>query len=178
MTKEELKQEAEEYVKNNYCETCVMAEDCEQGCIDCYTVRAYLASAEPREKRIAELEKENAELQKKIRCECTRCVYSDSPCIRSDYGVENDEDVCPNYKNVFVAYTQLKEENAELNNFIMQSKKDGISPINALIIKNLGNQLIKAKELLKQFLKAKNSEDTYKAEWEAEQFLKDREVEK
>ena len=59
--------------------------------------------------------KENADLQKKIRCECTRCVYSDSPCIRSDYGVENDEDVCPNYENVFVAYTQLKKENAELD---------------------------------------------------------------
>jgi hypothetical protein len=34
-------------------------------------------------------------------------------------------------------------------------------------------QLTKAKKLLKQFLEAKNGEDTYKAEWEAEQFLKD-----
>ena len=40
------------------------------------------------------------------------------------------------------------------------------------------HQLTKAKELLKQFLEAKNGEDTYKAEWEAEQFLKDSEVEK
>lgn len=34
-------------------------------------------------------------------------------------------------------------------------------------------KLTKAKELLKQFLKARNGEDTYKAEWEAEQFLKE-----
>lgn len=40
-------------------------------------------------------------------------------------------------------------------------------------------QLTKAKKLLKQFLEAKNSEDTYKAEWEAEQFLNDiKEIEK
>ena len=44
---------------------------------------------------------------------------------------------------------ELEKENAELNNFIMQSKKDGISPINALIIKNLGNQLIEAIEIIK-----------------------------
>lgn len=34
-------------------------------------------------------------------------------------------------------------------------------------------QLTKAKALLKQFLEAKNGEDTYKAEWEAEHFLKE-----
>ena len=37
-------------------------------------------------------------------------------------------------------------------------------------------KLTEAKKLLKQFLEAKNGEDTYKAEWEAEQFLKDSEV--
>ena len=56
MTKEELEKEAEEYVKQNYCEVCIMADDCKCGCIDCFTVQAYLAGAEPREKRIAELE--------------------------------------------------------------------------------------------------------------------------
>lgn len=34
-------------------------------------------------------------------------------------------------------------------------------------------KLTEAKKLLKQFLEAKNGEDTYKAEWEAEQFLKE-----
>ena len=58
MTKEELKQEAEKYVKRNYCEMCVMADDCKCGCIDCFTVQAYLAGAEPREKHIAELRKQ------------------------------------------------------------------------------------------------------------------------
>lgn len=63
MNKEELKQEAEKYVKQNYCEICVMADDCKCGCIDCFTVQAYLAGAESREKRIAELEEKNAELK-------------------------------------------------------------------------------------------------------------------
>ncbi len=31
MTKDELRKEAEEYVKQNYCEMCVMAEDCKSG---------------------------------------------------------------------------------------------------------------------------------------------------
>lgn len=67
MNKEALKKEAEEYVKQNYCEMCIMADDCKCGCIDCFTVSAYLASAEPREKRIADLEKENAELKERIK---------------------------------------------------------------------------------------------------------------
>lgn len=46
----------------------------------------------------------------------------------------------------------LKKENAELNDFIMQSMKDGISPINALIIKNLENQLIEAKEIMRELV--------------------------
>jgi hypothetical protein len=103
MTKEELKQEAEEYVKQNYCEMCVMADDCKSGCIDCFTVQAYLASAEPREKRIVELEKENAELKS----ECRRCVYTDSPCILSDYGKDKNG-ICDHFKDVF-------DENAELD---------------------------------------------------------------
>ena len=37
-------------------------------------------------------------------------------------------------------------------------------------------KLTEAKKLLKQFLEAKNGEDTYKAEFEAEQFLNDSEV--
>ena len=65
MTKEKLEEEAEEYVKQNYCEMCVMADDCKCGCIDCFTVQAYIASAEPRQKRIAELEEKlaNADYQ-------------------------------------------------------------------------------------------------------------------
>ena len=70
MTKEELENEAREYVKQNYCEMCVMADDCKCGCIDCFTVQSYLAGAEPREKRIAEFE---AQIEK-MKC-CGNCKY-------------------------------------------------------------------------------------------------------
>ena len=117
MTKEELKQEAEEYAdkygKSNF---------------DIWdTARfAYYQSAEPREKRIAELEKVCQDLSDKF-----------------DYQVKQ--------------VMKLEKENAELNNLIMQSKKDGISPINALIIKNLGNRI---EELEKEAKEKWWNEDT------------------
>ena len=89
--------------------------------------------------------------------------------------VYSDEYITP----TFVEYVQkLEKENAELNNFIMQSKKDGISPINALIIKNLDNQLTKAREIIRKYYKYNPSceyfyEDIDK---EAEQFIKDSDI--
>ena len=60
MTKEELEQEAEEFV-------CSKKSFWKQGRTCVESVRqAYIASGEPREKRIAELEKENAELKKQV----------------------------------------------------------------------------------------------------------------
>lgn len=96
---------------------------------------------------VENLEKENAELQKEIRCECTRCVYSDSPCIRSDYGVENDEDVCPNYENVFVAYTQLKEDNDKLNKKVELLKEELLNPKDKCYSKDK-EQLATAKHII------------------------------
>lgn len=66
MTKEELKQEAEEYISSN----------CKRWEFDGLTVddivsEVYLAGAEPRENQIAELEKENAEL-KPFKQDCIR----------------------------------------------------------------------------------------------------------
>lgn len=124
MTKEELKQEAEEYAdkygKSNF---------------DIWdTARfAYYQSAEPREKRIAELEKfiktqnrkllqnskecnkaidrvevlnkENAELK----CECRRCVYTDCPCVLSDYGKDRNG-ICDHFKDVFDEVVELKNK--------------------------------------------------------------------
>ena len=56
MTKEELEKEAEQYAIENW-------EHYEEGQTDYKALKqAYLDSAEPREKRIADLEKENAEL--------------------------------------------------------------------------------------------------------------------
>ena len=58
----------------------------------------------PLENRITDLEKENA----KLKCECRTCVYTDSPCVRSDY--PSKDGVCSHYKNVFDENAELKEE--------------------------------------------------------------------
>ena len=55
-----------------------------------------------RDGRITQLEKENA----KLKSECRTCVYTDSPCVRSDYSSKNG--VCDHYKNVFDENTKLK----------------------------------------------------------------------
>ena len=209
MTTDELKKEAER--------KCV---DDTHYCIGGFGGNAYcegyLAGAEPREKRIAELEKENAELdsqknrnkycyscvnatekcfrneigcpcekyksykdenaelEREIRCECSRCVYSDSACIRSDYGVEKEEDVCPNYENVFVAYSQLKKENAELK--LKLEALDGQTPWKDIKDKSeVIGQLTKAKEIITELYHSIPSSmaDYYKDAMEkAENFLK------
>jgi hypothetical protein len=67
MTKEELEKEAEEYVKETYCSKCWQKEaDVEYACTGldyCGRYKDFQKGAEPREKRIEELEKENAELK-------------------------------------------------------------------------------------------------------------------
>ncbi|MBR2724902.1 MAG: hypothetical protein IKB72_05645 [Ruminococcus sp.] len=52
--------------------------------------------------KLLELEAENA-------CECRRCVYSDSPCILSDYGKDKNG-ICDHFKDVFDENAELKEE--------------------------------------------------------------------
>ena len=47
-------------------------------------------------KRIVELE-----------CECRRCVYTDCPCILSDYG-KNRNGICDHFKDVFDENVELK----------------------------------------------------------------------
>ena len=100
MTKEELKQEAEEkYFKHK------MADF--QGFYNRhYYYLGYLDSAEPREKRIAELEKENAELdcQKNRNKACYSCANATERCFKNEIG-------CPCEK-----YKSYKDENAELKN--------------------------------------------------------------
>ena len=72
MTKEKLKQEA-----GNWLRKYLLCYNCEKkcNCIDSNSyceeqvLKAYVDSAEPREKRIAELEKENAELKEKLKPE-------------------------------------------------------------------------------------------------------------
>jgi hypothetical protein len=67
MTKEELKQEAEKSLDKRLGTYAYISKQ------DCYTnyVDGYIDSAEPREKRIAELEQENAEL-KAFRQDCVK----------------------------------------------------------------------------------------------------------
>lgn len=70
MTKEELEKEAEEWLDERYLKDMGVRKPCKE---------AYLAGAEPREKRIAELEKENAELKEKLETtEKTRDYWKDS----------------------------------------------------------------------------------------------------
>jgi predicted aminopeptidase len=82
MTKEELKQEAEEWLnKWELCNKCENKADCISNFSYCKKVvlQAYLASAEPKEKRITELEKENAELKEKLEgAEKARDYWKDS----------------------------------------------------------------------------------------------------
>ena len=55
--------------------------------------------------QIEKLEQENAELK----CECRRCVYSDSPCVLSDYGKDRNG-ICDHFKDVFDEVAELKKE--------------------------------------------------------------------
>lgn len=101
MKKEELEKEAEEYVSKYQGWGWSPHEG---SAVFEAMVSSYIDSAEPREKRIAELEEENAELKK----ECRRCVHTDCPCILSDYGKDRNG-ICDHFKDVFDENTELKE---------------------------------------------------------------------
>lgn len=47
---------------------------------------------------------------------CSRCIYTDSPCVPSDYG-RDEHNNCDHYKSVF-------EENKELREKIEKMKSD------------------------------------------------------
>lgn len=86
--------------------------------------------------KVEQLEKENADLK----CKCRTCVYTDSPCVRSDY--PSKDGVCSHYKNVL-------DENAELRGLVNQykvSKCSSISLVNRNMI--MFEQLTKAKEII------------------------------
>ena len=116
--------------------------------------------------RIAELEKENAELK----CECRRCVYTDSPCVLSDYGKDKNG-ICEHFKDVF---EELQDWKKEWQEQVQKATDEGY----ARTLQTM--QLSKAKEIIKNLLILKN--DHYgntKMEWrvevteQAEQFLKE-----
>ena len=61
------------------------------------------------ENAVVDLQKENAELK----CECRRCVYTDGPCILSDYRKDRNG-ICDHFKDVFDEVVELKDEQKEL----------------------------------------------------------------
>ena len=168
MNKEELKQEAEEKYFNHK-----MMEF--QGCYNRhYYYLGYLDSAEPREKRIAELEKEIAELdcQKNRNKACYSCANATERCFKNEIG-------CPCEK-----YKSYKDENAEL-----KDKLEVLIAVGNTCTKGLNEQLTKAKEILEDIIKFQPYIDrdamflTIGNDWKevifkAEQFIKDSEVKK
>ncbi len=118
--------------------------------------------------KVKQLEKENADLK----CECRRCVYSDTPCILSDYGKDRNG-ICDHFKDVFEELNNWKDEWQEQ---VQKATDEGY----ARTLQTM--QLNKAKELLKKLvLEVKgyeeiNGYDTCEPVQEAEQFIS--EVEK
>ncbi len=112
-----LEKEAEEWVNNEYDNS--YFPDCNFSAKR-DAIQAYMAAAEPREKRIAELEKENADLKS----ECRRCVYADCPCVLSDYGKKNG--ICDHFKDVFDEVTKLVKKNEDLETENIQLENDNL----------------------------------------------------
>lgn len=168
MTKEELKQEAEEKYFNHK-----MMEF--QGFYNRhYYYLGYLDSAEPREKRIAELERklQNFIAKKNRNKACYSCANATERCFKNEIG-------CPCEK-----YKSYKDENAEL-----KDKLEVLIAVGNICTKGLNEQLTKAKEILEDIIKFQPYIDrdamflTIGNDWKevifkAEQFIKDSEVKK
>lgn len=111
--------------------------------------------------KIKDLEKEKAALKS----ECRTCVYTDSPCVRSDY--PSKDGVCSHYKNIF-------EENTELR--LKLEALEGQTPWKDIKDKSeVIGKLTKATEIIKKLMvfaeiDNREYEEVYK---EAEQFLKE-----
>lgn len=125
--------------------------------------------------RIIRLEEENAELK----CECRRCVYTDCPCVLSDFG-KTQNGVCDHFKDVFDENVELEEE---LAGFKMKvAALEGKIPWKDIKDKSeVIGKLTKAKELLKTFLLiADNKVSQMEFQLcvaDAKQFLKESDVE-
>ena len=151
MNKEELKQEAEKYFKS-ICED--YNEEYERTGKRHYFVgfdikNAYLASAEPREKRIAELEQKLEQTEKDL----------------ADYQF--------NYPTI----KELEKENAELKENYDERGRIILSLERQLRLNIHSDQLTKAKKILHKICYEFGIYDKDLIE-EAKQFLKDSEVEK
>lgn len=123
MTRKELEKEA----KQSYLNTTEETQWSEEGEIE-YT-RGYIDGAEPREKRITELENENAELERKL---------------------EQTEKDLADYQFNYSTIKELEKENTEL-----KEKNRGLDAMltgESLISNERKEQLTKAEEIIKLLL--------------------------
>ena len=162
MTEEELEKEAEEYALNQW-----------EGNLPWSVIqKAYYDGAEPREKRIDELEKENAEL---------RAIAENQQSSNMSRYFEN--------KKLKEGLAVGSTFNKALNSMNKTLEKERDKYRNMVFDKD--EQLTKAKEIIKKFSEFVNNEVEYDPEhpqehtdlWnelceEAEQFIKDSEVKK
>lgn len=179
---EELEKEAEEYAEENQI---YVGEYCSYN----HLVKAYLVSAEPREKRIAELEQKIS-----ILLSCKNCPENKGGFIcQKEY-----EDKCLAQKIQYIKELQeeiveLKRENrgiktcANCDEYVIGrccNYPNGVCHHWKLSEKYRNDdELTNAKEIIKKFLLWENdwhnkTESKYELLKQAEQFLKDSEVEK
>lgn len=130
MTKEELEKEAEKYAEEYQI---YVSEYCSYN----HLVKAYLASAEPREKQIADLEKENAELKTKKIPQLERRIAS----IRGAHSVD-----CRKLNARTEQVERLKKENAELREKLEIEQNARGDWFGKAVTKD--EQLTKAKEIM------------------------------
>lgn len=101
-----------------------------------------------RTEQVERLKKENTDLK----CECRRCIHTDCPCVLSDYGKDRNG-ICDHFKDVFDENAQLKEANETLatmnNNMWVELEKKRAESQG---ITNKLHQLIKAKEIIREFV--------------------------
>lgn len=161
MTKEELKQEAEKWLRKF-----LLCNDCKRKChcieLNAYceeqVLKAYIDSAAPREKHIAELEKKNT-------------------ALRQEWEIMKN--TISEYNDFCDKYISLEKENAELKHIIatLRQEKDNVSmhaKAMEVVAKTRSDQLIKAKEIIKGLLSFVDSLGNYSGGIfaRAEQFLK------
>lgn len=155
---EELEKEAEEYLAG---------EDYFDGFIIMPSAvsEAYIKGAEPREKRIAELEKENTELKKEVEKHKWNDIFLED-C--ADY----DKKIAEEYTTLQEHIERLEKENTELK----AKNKWYSEQVCNKECAEVWKQLTKAKEFLRMVIDSYHHEERFSFEkdlMKAEQFLKE-----
>ena len=152
MTKEELKQEAEEWLnKWELCNKCDHKVQCIEDNAICPQVveQAYFASAEPREKRIAELiALINAERKRQEKCDdvhLRKIAELEKENAELEQKLEQTEKDLADYQFNYPTIKELQKENAELKEELKGKRCNCMTYLN---FKDLEKQLTKAKEII------------------------------